>query len=184
LLPLSLALALCGFAILLLLPTLLELKRPRDKGPRRVAESTIEFDRKNIAKMGADTLRVIGDVEFPVGAEARENIVVEGSLVIGDRCHFQGTIKASGDIDVGSEVLIEGNLVTEGSVNIGKDTIINGAVNAEGSVRLGENTSIGLALISGGNVELHKDARVFKNIFSHGHIHALWTSEEEMQQTV
>ena len=57
-------------------------------------------------------------------------------------------------------------------------------MNAEGSVRLGENTSIGLALISGGDVELHKDARVFKNIFSHGHIHVMWTSEEEMQQTV
>ena len=69
-------------------------------------------------------------------------------------------------------------------MKIGKDTKIKGSVNAEGSVRLGENASIGLALTSGGDVELHKDARVFKNIFSQGHIHVLWASEEEIQQTV
>jgi len=34
---------------------------PRDKGPRRVAESTIEFNRKNIVKMGADTIRIKRD---------------------------------------------------------------------------------------------------------------------------
>ncbi len=97
----------------------------------------------------------------------------------GNNRHFYFNIRV-GEIQ-GTQ---EGNLVTEGSVNIGKDTQIKGSVNAEGSVRLGENTSIGLALISGGDVELHKDARVFKNIFTQGHIHALWTSEEEMQQTV
>ena len=37
-------LALCGFVIVLFLPALWELRRPRDPGPRRIDEATIEKD--------------------------------------------------------------------------------------------------------------------------------------------
>jgi len=37
-------LALCAFIILLYLPSILELKRPKDPGPRKIAEITTEKD--------------------------------------------------------------------------------------------------------------------------------------------
>ncbi|KPV64756.1 MAG: hypothetical protein AOA65_0823 [Candidatus Bathyarchaeota archaeon BA1] len=37
-----LILMLCGFIMLIFLPALLELKRPKDPGPRRIAEPTIK----------------------------------------------------------------------------------------------------------------------------------------------
>ena len=39
-----LILALCGFIFLLFLPSILELKRPKDSGPRKIAEITTEKD--------------------------------------------------------------------------------------------------------------------------------------------
>lgn len=176
-LPILLVLALCGFTLLFFLPAVLELKRPRDKGPRRVAESTMEFNRKKVLKLGVDTIRIMGHVEFPSDVEAKENIVVEGSLVIEDRCHFYGSVKASGDVEIRSKVVIEGSLIAGGGVKLGKDSKIKGSVDARGSVHLGENSFVGLSLTSGGDVEMHRGARVFKNIFSQGHVRVFGTSE-------
>ncbi|MFQ6080842.1 MAG: hypothetical protein ACE5OW_04135 [Candidatus Bathyarchaeia archaeon] len=39
-----LILALCGFVIILFLPALWELRKPRDPGPRRIDETTVEKD--------------------------------------------------------------------------------------------------------------------------------------------
>jgi len=39
-----LILVLCAFTVLLFLPSILELKRPKDAGPRRIAETTFEKD--------------------------------------------------------------------------------------------------------------------------------------------
>jgi hypothetical protein len=39
-----LILALCAFIFLLFLPSILELKRPKDPGPRKIAEITTEKD--------------------------------------------------------------------------------------------------------------------------------------------
>lgn len=175
--PILLILALCGLALLFFLPAVLELKRPRDKGPRKVAESTMKFTRKKILKLGVDTIRIKGDVEFPSDVEAKENIVVEGSLLIGDRCHFYGSVKALGDIEIRDKVVIEGSLIAGGSLRLGKDTKIKGSVDTKGAVHLGENSLIGLSLTSGGDVEMHKGAKVFKNIFSQGHIHVFGTRE-------
>jgi len=175
--PILLAFALCGFALLFFLPAVLELRRPRDKGPRKVAESTMEFNRKKVLKLGVDTIRIMGDMEFPSDVEAKENIVVEGSLMIGDRCHFCGSVKTSGDVEIRSKVVIEGNLIVGGGVKLGKDTRIKGSVDAKGTVHLGENSLVGLSLTSGGDVEMHRGAKVFKNIFSQGHIRVFGTSE-------
>jgi len=175
--PILLVLALCGFALLFFLPAVLELKRPRDKGPRRFAESTMEFNRKKVLKLGVDTIRIMGNVEFPSDIEAKENIVVEGSLIIGDQCHFCGSVKAFGDVEIGSKVVIEGSLISGGGVKLGKDTKIKGSVDAKGAVHLGENSFVGLSLTSGGDVEMHIGAKVSRNIFSQGHVRVFGASE-------
>ncbi len=175
--PIFSVLALCGFALLFFLPAFLELKRPRDKGPRRVEETTMGFNRKKVLKLGVDTVRIMSNMEFPSDFEAKENVVVEGSLVIGDRCHFYGSVKASEDVEIRSKVVIEGSLIAGGAVKLGRDAKIKGSVDAKRSVHLGENSFVGLALTSGGDVEMRRGARVFKNILSQGHVRVLKTPE-------
>ena len=195
--------ALGVFIILLFLPTLLELRKPKDLGPRKITETMkrtltrrrrkpdnhakllstitdhipenlrhtlIDLDDKEISELGDDGIRIVGDVNLPPDIEIQENVVVEGSLTIGDRCHFLGSVKASEDVRVGNEVVIEENLIAGGNVNIGKDTMIYGSVNADGSVRLGQNSLVGLSITSGEDVELHENARVAKTITCGSHI--------------
>jgi len=198
-----LILALCGFTAFLFLPSILELKRPRNHGPRRILESVeergtrievnslepselptpvkdyipenlqrilVSLNGKKISRIGADTIKIVGDVEFPSGIETLENIMVEGCLTIGDECHFHGSVQASEDVTIGCNVTVEKNLVSGGDVVVDRNTVINGSLNAKGSVSLGPNALVGLSLFSGGNVELSQGAKVAKNITSSGFI--------------
>jgi len=201
---------LCVFIFVLFLPALLELRKPKDAGPRKIAgvamekiprrtpesgkppklsqvvreyvpESLIQaldnLDGKEISKPCADTIRLVGEVEFPSDVEIRENLVVVGALRIGDRCRFRRSVKVSKDVQIGSEVTIEGNLVAGGSLRLGDGSVVNGLVDSGGSVVLGLNVSIGLSLTSIGDVELHENAKVEKGIVSRGRIFASQTSE-------
>jgi hypothetical protein len=42
--PVLLFLALCGFVLLIFIPSILELSHPKDKGPRQIPETTTESD--------------------------------------------------------------------------------------------------------------------------------------------
>jgi len=195
-----LILALFGFAVFLFLPSILELKRPRNRGPRRILESEREkgpqikvdsaqlpllvkecipeslqrtlmsLNGKKISKIGTDTIKIIGDVEFPSEIEILENVVVEGCLTIGDKCRFHSGVQASEDVKIGCDVIVEKDLVSGKDVIIDRNTVINGSLNAKGSVYLGSNVLVGVSLFSGGNVELGPGARVAKNIVSSGFI--------------
>lgn len=207
-----LILSLGGFVIFLFLPTLWELKKPRDSGPRKIAEistervperggelakspklpravkegipeglrhALIDLDGKEISKLGINTIRIVGDTELPSGIEIRENLIVEGSLKIGDRCCFHRNVKASKDVEIGNDVLIGENLIVGGRLSIENGTVIKGLVNAESSVCLGQNVSVGLSLASGGNVELNQNTKVAKSIVSRGYIRVSQRSKIE-----
>jgi len=195
-----LILALFGFTVFLFLPSILELKRPRNHGPRSILESgeekgtqrvdsaellelplfvkeyipeslqqiMVSLNGKKISKIGTDTVKIGGDVEFPSEIEILENIVVEGRLRIGDKCRFHGNVQASEGVRIGRNVVLEKNLVSEKDVSIDRDSVINGSLNAKGSVFLGPNALVGLSLFSGGHVELGQGAKVVKNIISSG----------------
>jgi len=49
--PVLLFLALCGLAVLILLPSILELSNPKDKGPRQIPETTTEDDAEEDDKL-------------------------------------------------------------------------------------------------------------------------------------
>lgn len=182
------------------MPTITEIKKPRDKGPRKIVESRIrkqdehssrqaksstlprqnlpknlqhiliELEGREISLIGVDMVRIMGDVKFPSDIEIQRNIVVEGSLIVGERCLFGGSIKASKSITVGNEVIVKGDLVTDENAYVGADVMIRGSVHSQGSARLGKNTFVYGSVVAGGNVELHQNARVARNILSSGEI--------------
>ena len=123
----------------LLVPTIVEIKKPKDKSPRKIAEKTvrkpdkhssqqaksstlsrqnlpknlqhilIELEGKEISAICVDAVRIIGDVKFPSDIEVQKSIVVEGSLIIGERCLFGGSVKASKSISIGNEAIVKGD---------------------------------------------------------------------------
>jgi len=164
-----------GFVIALFLPSLLEIKRPRDRGPRKIVKATLNklSAVADVRVLGGDIIKISGDVSFPSGFEVEENVVVEGGLTVGDRCHFHKSVKALGDVDVGSDVVVGGSLVADGSVDVGDGTVIGGSIDARGDVRLGERVFVGLSVVSGGDVELFESSEVEKNVLARGVVRVL-----------
>jgi bifunctional N-acetylglucosamine-1-phosphate-uridyltransferase/glucosamine-1-phosphate-acetyltransferase GlmU-like protein len=170
-----LLLVLLGFVMILFVPSLLEMKRPKDKGPRKIVKETLGKLNalSNVRALEGDLIKISGDVCFPSGFEMEENIVIEGSLTVGDRCHFHKSVKAGGDAHIGSDVIIDGNLVVDGGVDVGDGTVIGGSIDARSDAKLGEKVVVRFSLVSGGNVELFENSEVAKNILAQGVIKVL-----------
>jgi len=185
---------LLGLVTLLFLPAIIETRNPKDQGPRGITENIIErplkfnpekvvnvlprnlqqilveLNGKEISAIGADTIKIVGDVRFPEDVKLQKSILVEGYLNIGQRCLICGSVKASKGVKVEDEVTVDGDLISDGNVYLGADVAIKGSVHAHGSVSLGKNTFIGRSVVAGRNVRLYENVRIAKNIFSGGNI--------------
>jgi len=123
--------------------------------------------------IGNNTVRILGDVVFPPDFQVWNNIVVEGSLTVGDHCVFHGSVKAKGNATIGNRVVLNGNLISKGNVDIKDEAVIGGLVHSEGSVTLGEKVFVGLSVVADGDVELYENSEVKKNILTQGVIRVL-----------
>jgi predicted acyltransferase (DUF342 family) len=169
-----LLLASLGFIVILLVPSLLEVKKPKDRGPRKIVKATLnKLAGADVRVLNGDVIKISDDVCFPSGFEVEENVVVNGSLTVGDRCYFHKSLKAEGNVKIGCDVVFGGNLVADGSVDIGDGTVIGGSIDATGDVKLGEKVFVRLSVVSGGNVELYENSEVKKIIVTHGMIRVL-----------
>jgi len=154
-----------GFIFVLFVPSLWEIRKPKDKGPRRVEDTTLERLGVRVRRLSGDFVRLLGDLSLPNGFEFEENVVVEGCLTIGNRCHFGKSVKVLGDVAVGCEVVIGENLVVEGNISVLDDVVIGGSVDAGGDVRLGEKVFVGGSVVSGGGIELFENCEVAGGVF-------------------
>ena len=200
-----LLIAALSFVALVFSPFLIELKRPRDKGPRRILKTSLEGRIRSIGKMpvtaksgeaeysnggedlqevldkagvrairiGRDTWRILGDISFPPHLKVPDNIVVEGSLKVGDDCVFHRSLKARGNVFIGNRVVIKGNLLSEENVTMLDEVVIGGSVHSEGSVTMGEKAYVSLSVVAVGNVTLFENSEVKNNILTHGAIKVL-----------
>lgn len=184
-----------GFVIMVFVPSIIEIKKPKDKGPRRVLRSlnqnrevrkppliaTPSPDSHRVARdlqqilseaevssrrVGKNIVRILEGVEFAPNSEIIETIVVQGSMKAGAQCVFHGDIKTKGNAVIGDGVVIEGNLITLGDVYIGANVVVGGSVHSEGHVTLGEKTHIGVAVVAAGDVEIQEDTEVNKQILT------------------
>jgi predicted acyltransferase (DUF342 family) len=157
---------LMGFVFVLFIPSLWEIRKPRDKGPRRVNDATLKKLGVKVRRLNGDFVRLLGDLSLPDGFEFEENVMVEGYLHIGNRCHFGKSVKVLGDVVVGCGVVIDENLVVEGKVNVLDEAVIGGSVDARGDVRLGEKVFVGGAVASGGDIELFENCEVVGGVMA------------------
>jgi len=162
---LGLLFILVGFVFVLFVPSLWEIKKPRDKGPRRVEDATLEKLGVKVRRLGGDFVRLRGDLTLPDWLEFEENVVIEGCLRVGNRCHFGKSVKVFGDVTLGFGVVIDENLVVKGNVNAMDEVAIGGSVDAAGNIRLGEKVYVGGAIAAGGYIELFENCEVVGGVF-------------------
>lgn len=89
-----------------------------------------------------EEITISGDMEIPSGTTINKNLIVKGSLKIGDNCRAHGTFLAIDDIKVGSDTIIDGDLISGGNIFVGPRSLIAGFVKANGIVEIEENVVV------------------------------------------
>jgi len=160
------------------LPTLIEMLRRKDKGPRAFPEQTVHEERLGIqvawlerariearTKEPGEVIRVIGNISIPEGTEMANHLVVQGNLRLGRKCHLYGSIKAFGNVEVGEYSVVEGHVLSEGKIHIGRDSVIKGVVDSPQDITLEQNATVE-AVSTEKTVKLRPGARINKRILS------------------
>jgi len=153
---------LIGFMIVPFIPAVSEYFRRRDKGPRRILDTTIIDEAEDLEESSAsdlpyieqsrvdarvktigDFVRVVGDVSIPDETEVNSPIVIHGNLSLGAHCKIHGTIKATKNLNIGEHNIIMGHCISGGNVEVGPHTRVEGIVDAVGDIIIRENAFVG-----------------------------------------
>ena len=83
------------------------------------------------------------DLKVPPLRRWNGDLVCQGDLALGARCHAGGSLKAYGDLGLGPGVQVDGSVVAEGDVLVGAGSHVCGSVVSETAVVLGPGCTIG-----------------------------------------
>ncbi len=89
-----------------------------------------------------EEITISGDMEIPSGTRIDKNLIVKGSLKIGDNCRAHGRFEAIEDIKVGSDTIIDGDLISGGNIFVGPRSLVAGLVQAKGIIEIEENVVV------------------------------------------
>jgi len=111
------------------------------------AEQTVMLDfpvksSDEVPTKGDEVTSATGDLEVPSGATINRNLLVKGTLKIGENCRIHGKLEALKGITVGAETIIDGDLISGGNVHVGPRSLITGSVEAAGAFEIEENAVV------------------------------------------
>jgi len=154
------------FIVLVFLPLVIELKKPRDRGPRRIIRTSFErrirSNRGKPVTIGPD---LVNDPNFAGDLEAILNKVGVKATRIGN-----DTIRIFSGIVLAQHVKVSDNLVVEGALNIGDHCVFHRSVKAEGDVLVGNGVVIDGNLVSEGNVTIMDQVVISGAVHSEGSV--------------
>lgn len=82
-------------------------------------------------------------LSIPAHHSFKGNLLLSGSLHIGDHCHIIGDLRADKAIHIGRNVIIEGAIYADGPIHIGPDCQLSGPLVSRSEIRLGSACEIG-----------------------------------------
>ena len=163
-------------------PTVFEIFKRKDKGPKEIPEQTTYEEKPDVdtsllerarekarVNVSGEVMRITGDASIPGNTEINNHLVVQGKLKVGKKCHIIGSVKAFGDVEIGEASVVEGHVLSEGTIVIRRDCIIKGivdslkdivieenavveAVSTEKTVKIGSNAKINRRILSGSSI--------------------------------
>jgi len=106
------------------------------------------------------------DFALPPQGELTSDLVVEGTLTLGDGARLHGNARASGIISLGSRALVVGNLVSESDIYVGPNAEVVGVLHAKENVWLMPSSSVSISVVSARMIYIHEGARVGRQVFA------------------
>ena len=162
-----LILALGGFTVFLFLPAILELKQPRNHGPRRILESERE---KNLQKV--DSMELL-EPPLLVKEYIPESLQRILTSLNGKKISKIGkdTIEIIGDVELPSGIEVLENIVIEGCLTIRDECRFHGSVQASEDVIIGCNVIVEKDLVSGKDVIIDRETVINGSLNAKGSVH-------------
>lgn len=163
-----LILALCGFTMFLFLPSILELKRPRNHGPRRILERGGEKS----TQIKVDSSELLGLPTFAKEyiPESLQRILMSLSEKKISKIG-RDTVEIVGDVEFPSEIEVLENVVVEGRLTTGDNCRFHGSVQASEDVKIGCNVVVEKDLVSGRDVVINRNTVINGSINAKGSVH-------------
>ncbi len=165
----------------LAVPLLMEVRKGKDTGPRKVPQSTLKAPRtRRQTSRGGHPVqdpkampgltRVGMDLGILEGTEMEGNVVTQGRLGLAPRSTLRGSGKAKKGIHIGERARVLGNLITAAGVKLGRRSYVEGLVYAKGNVVLMPGAVV-KGIYTEGRVDVHPGAEILEDVIAEGGVH-------------
>jgi len=166
LLTLLLSIAALGFIAFLFLPSIIEMIKPRDKGPRRILRTPLQRIMRH-GSISASTLKPYS-VDNSSTSKDLQDVLKEAGVKTS--CIGMDTLRILGDVAFPPNLQISDNIVVEGALNVGDGCVFDGSVKAKGNVSIGNRVVVRGNLVSKGNVDIKDEAVIGGSVHSEGSV--------------
>ena len=179
------------FVVLVLSPFIIELKKPRDKGPRRILRMPFERrirgnrrkpimvgfdppDNSSIENNLEDILKRAGAKTAKIGVDTTR---IFGDVIFSPRFETEGNIIVEGDVIVGDSSVFHRSIKAKGNLHIGNNVVVKGNVVSEGDLFILDDAVIGGSVHSEGSVRIGENVSVAVSIVAVGDVEIHENSE-------
>ncbi len=107
---------------------------------------------KGSRDIGAETVRVTGDVNIPDNENVQFSLIVFGDLTAGKNVNFLKGLHIEGNLRLGEANSVKGSIHCEGNMMIGRQTTVEEAVYCLGILLVGKGVRVGFGEKGGGVV--------------------------------
>jgi len=160
-----LLIAVFGFIGLIFSPLIIELRKPKDKGPRKILRMPLEKrlrTSKTPTNTSPDETEATGDSK---NLQEALNEAGVKSIRIG-----KDTVRIFGDFVFPPRSEVQDNVVIEGAVKIGDHCVFHQSVKAKGNAFVGNRVVIKGNLVSNGDVALLDEVVIGGSVHSDGSV--------------
>jgi len=107
---------------------------------------------KGSRDIGAETVRVKGDINIPDDENVQFSLIIFGDLTAGRNVNFLKGLHVEGNVRLGESNSVKGSIHCEGNMMIGRETTVEKAVYCRGVLLIGKGVRVGVGEDGGGVV--------------------------------
>jgi carbonic anhydrase/acetyltransferase-like protein (isoleucine patch superfamily) len=180
-----------GFVVLILSPLIMELKRPKDRGPRKMVRTPLERRiRRSVKKPAAVGSDSAEDVDSTQDLEAllheagvrtarigKDTVRIFGDVLFLPRLKVLDNIVVEGTLDLSHQCVLNQSAKVKGQVSVGNRVVIKGNLVSEGDVNILDEAVVGGSVHSEGSVKIGENVFIASSVVATGDVELYENSE-------
>jgi bifunctional N-acetylglucosamine-1-phosphate-uridyltransferase/glucosamine-1-phosphate-acetyltransferase GlmU-like protein len=179
-----------GFIGLVFSPLIIELRKPKDKGPRKIPRMPLD---RRLRTSGPPTSTSLNEKE-PTGHSenlqealkeagvkstrmGKDTVRILGDFVFPPRSEVHDNVVVEGDVKIGDHCVFHQSIKAKGNMSVGNRVVIKGNLVSNGDVKLLDEVVIGGSVHSDGSVTLGEKVFVSMSVVACGNVELYENSE-------